>query len=113
MTDAVTYLGRVDNEGWKKLHAQGYGILACSYFATGVYDSERHSAEWLEGVREISEMEPDRLFVKASFRSEVPIVDHVDRPGFNYIWVHHGKGFAVEGEVLDLAPGDVIRFRRD
>jgi hypothetical protein len=111
--EGVDLLGNHNASDYKRYVDSPYDLQVCSYFATGVYDPERHVAGWLDTLLGISRAIPETALVKATFRKLGYLEPHIDFEGYNYLWVHEGKGFVFEGELLDFAPGDVIRFRRD
>jgi quercetin dioxygenase-like cupin family protein len=111
--DGVDLLGTVKDDGFRNYLDSPYDIQVCSYFATGVYDPKRHDPGWLNGLLDISELIPETSLVKATFRKLGYLAPHTDYTGYNYIWVHEGRGFVYEGELLEVEPGDVFRFRRD
>lgn len=113
VVDGVELLGSLPGEVWRPFLAAPYDLQVCSYFATGVYDPQLHHVGWLEQLRELSTFEPKTAFVKATFRRLGYLAQHVDQAGFNYLWIHDGLGFVFEETLLELAPGDVIRFARD
>lgn len=113
IVDGVDHLGSLPSGHWRPFLALPYDLQVCGYFSTGRYDPQRHHRGWLDQVLRLSTFEPDTCFVKATFRRLGYLEPHVDLEGFNYLWVHQGTGFVFEGKVLDLAPGDVIRFARD
>ncbi|MER7755173.1 hypothetical protein [Kitasatospora sp. NPDC097643] len=113
IVDGVDLLGRIPGETWRAFLPVPYDLQVCGFFATGVYDDRKHHAEWLDDILTLSRFEPDTAFVKATFRRLGELEPHVDRAGFNYLWIHQGKGFVFEGKLLDLEPGSVVRFARD
>jgi hypothetical protein len=113
MDDLVQILGRIDDDSFEGLACRNEGFIVCDYFQTGEFDPIRHHVPWLANILNLSRMAAGINIVKATFRSHTPIDAHEDPPGFNYLWLHKGKGFCYRGELLDLDPGTVIQFRRE
>jgi hypothetical protein len=111
--DGVDLLGRVPSATWERFLESPYDLQVCSYFATGRFEPDLHNAEWLDGLLDISRMIPQTSLVKATFRRLGHVAPHIDPPGFNYLWIHSGRGFVFEDQLVDCEPGDVIRFARD
>ncbi len=110
--DGMDLLGHSDTDSWQRFLKVPYDLQVCSYFATGVYDKERHDPRWMQSILDISRLIPDTSIVKATFRRLGHLAQHRDLFGYNYLWIHQGRGFQFEGDVVPVEPGDVLRFDR-